>query len=362
MTKTERWLNLLAFLLERRYPVPREEILSQVEDYKFDWVGGSEKAKESVRRKFERDKKELRALGVVIEPLTEKVMAHHAGQEVEAYLLKARDFYLPYLEVRSPRASLRDGSPQYFLNTLKLEADDLPILRRAAERVAALVDTPMGGSARSALRKLAFDLPELSVRDDDERAFVQPTPPELSQHFAILRQAVEEQCAVRCVYYSIGRDAEQPRVIEPYGLMLSWGYWYCVARSRERKAMRVFRLDRMKEVELVDGPRADFTVPKDFSIGAYLDRAPWELSEEKPVTARVRIAFPQSRWVIGERLGKVVTAVTDDAGTEFEFQVRLVDAFVRWLLPLGRQAEVLSPLAIKKQLEDARARLRALYR
>jgi predicted DNA-binding transcriptional regulator YafY len=39
-----------------------------------------------------------------------------------------------------------------------------------------------------------------------------------------------------------------------------------------------------------------------------------------------------------------------------------VDAFVRWLLPLGRQVEVLSPPAIRKELEDARGRLRALYR
>jgi len=118
----------------------------------------------------------------------------------------------------------------------------------------------------------------------------------------------------------------------------------------------------MKQVTLVEGAKAEFAVPADFRIGAYLDRAPWELSDEKPVTARVRIAFPQSRWVIGERLGKVVKAVTDDAGTEFEFQVRSVDAFVRWLLPLGPQVEVLAPAEIKQQLADARARLRALYR
>jgi len=49
MTKTERWLNLLAFLLDRHYPVPREEILSQVDDYKTESVGGTEKARESVR-------------------------------------------------------------------------------------------------------------------------------------------------------------------------------------------------------------------------------------------------------------------------------------------------------------------------
>jgi predicted DNA-binding transcriptional regulator YafY len=266
----------------------------------------------------------------------------------------------PYLEVRTPKGPRQPSHP-YFLNTLTLEAGDLPVLRRAAERVAALVDTPLGAAAHSALRKLAFDLPELSV-GERERAFVHPTPPELGHHFAVLRQAVEERRAARCAYYAIRRDAEEQRVIEPYGLMLSWGYWYCVGRSREHNAMRVFRLDRMKNVELVEGPTHEFAVPRAFRIGTYLDRAPWELSDEKPVTARVRIAFPQSRWVIGERLGKVVKAVTDDAGTEFQFQVRSVDAFLRWLLPLGRQVEVVSPPAIKRQLEEVRARLRALYR
>ncbi|HEU5260184.1 MAG TPA: WYL domain-containing protein [Gemmatimonadales bacterium] len=358
MTKTERWLNLLAFLLDRRYPVTREEILSQVDDYKADWVRGNDKKRESVRRKFERDKKELKALGVVIEPLKDRVMAEHAGQEVEAYLLKPREFYLPYLAVRRSK-----GVPAhpYYLNTVTLDAGELPILRRAAERVAALQDTPLGAAARSALRKLAFDLPELGV-GDEERAFVQAAAPEADEQFALLRRAVEQRRAVRCRYYTIGRDAEEERVVEPYGLMLSWGHWYCVGRSRERKAMRVFRLDRMKRVALVQGAKAEFGVPGDFRIGAYLDRAPWELSDEKPVTARVRIAFPQSRWVIGERLGKVVKAVTDDAGTELEFQVRSVDAFVRWLLPLGGGVEVLSPPAIKRQLDEARSRLRAVYR
>jgi predicted DNA-binding transcriptional regulator YafY len=114
----------------------------------------------------------------------------------------------------------------------------------------------------------------------------------------------------------------------------------------------------MSDVSLLD---EEFTVPRDFKIGSYLNRAPWELSDDKAVTVRVRINFPQSRWVIGERLGKVVKAVTDDAGAVLEFEVRNVDPFLRWLLPLGSQAEVLSPPSIKKQLDDARAALRAIY-
>ena len=64
--------------------------------------------------------------------------------------------------------------------------------------------------------------------------------------------------------------------------------------------MRVFRLDRMTHVAQVEGKSGDFAVPASFKIADYLNRAPWELSEDKPVLVTIRIAFPQSRWVIGE--------------------------------------------------------------
>ena len=107
VTKTERWLNLIAFLLDHRFPVTREEILSQVSDYKEDWNPGDATRRESTRRKFERDKSELRELGVTL--AMHKVIPPHEDQEVEAYLLRPKDFYLPYLSVRNasgPRSGL----------------------------------------------------------------------------------------------------------------------------------------------------------------------------------------------------------------------------------------------------------------
>src|SRR6266702_2655869 len=356
MTKTERWLNLIAFLLNRHYAVSREELLSQVADYKDDWGSASETRRESARRKFERDKSELRELGVVLE--TQRVTAEHTDQEVEGYVLRAKDFYLPYLEVRTvavPRAK------PYFLPSVRIEPDEVPILRRAAERVAHLEDTSLGVAAESVVRKLSFDLPDLTWLTN-ERRLVEPTSPSFERQFSVVKQGLEEQRAVACRYYAIGRDKEEPRVIEPYGLMLTWGYWYCVARSRERKALRVFRIDRMSDAALLPGKDAEFDVPRTFSIAPYLNRAPWELSNEKAFVARVRIVFPHSRWVIGEGLGKVTKSVAEDGGAEFAFAVRLADPFIRWLLPFGSQAEVLAPATLKKQLAGAREALRQLYR
>jgi predicted DNA-binding transcriptional regulator YafY len=356
MTKTERWLNLIAFLLNRRYAVAREELLSQVSDYSDDWHSGSETRRESARRKFERDKRELRELGVVLE--THKVAAEHTDQEVEGYLLKPSDFYLPYVEVRGPNTPR--GKP-YFLPSIRLEPDELPILRRAAERVAQLEGTALGVAAESVVRKLSFDLPDLTL-SGAEQTLLEPTSPTFERQFAVVKQGLEQQRAVRCRYYAIGRDTEETRTIEPYGLMLTWGIWYTVAHSRERRALRVFRIDRMKDAELVAGPDGEFDVPRGFTIAPYLNRAPWEFSDDKPVPVRVRIAFPQSRWVVGEGLGKVTRAVTEDGSVELEFAVRATDPFIRWLLPFGPQIEVLSPASLKKRLAEARAALRRIYR
>ena len=59
--KTSRWLDLIAFLLAHRFPVTREQIYESVSGYKDDWErADDEKARESLRRKFERDERRER--------------------------------------------------------------------------------------------------------------------------------------------------------------------------------------------------------------------------------------------------------------------------------------------------------------
>jgi len=354
VSKAERWLNLLAFLLDHRYPVSREHILSEVDDYREDWGSQDKKVKESVRRKFERDKSELKALGIVIEPRGPRIQVAHTTGEVEAYLLQPRDFYLPYLEVATGAA--RSERP-YHLPSVSVTAEELAILRRAAERVLALGETPLAPSAVSALRKLSFDIPSIGTVDGESVA--SPVDDDFRKVFAVLRSGIENRRRVACRYYSIGRNQEEDRDLEPYALMLTWGHWYCIGRSRD--AIRVFRLSRMRRAEAYIGGDGGFEVPRDFSVRQYLDRAPWELSEAPLFAARIRLAFPHSRWVLAEGLGRVIEPLDGEGGAVLEFDVRAADPFIRWLLPFGAQAEVLSPAALGSQLESERSRIRALY-
>jgi proteasome accessory factor B len=95
MLKSARWLELLAYLLVHRAPVKRREIFVAVKGYGDP--GDDETAFESARRKFERDKDELRALGINIETIALPHAAHDEPQH--GYRLAAGDFYLPYVEI-----------------------------------------------------------------------------------------------------------------------------------------------------------------------------------------------------------------------------------------------------------------------
>ena len=64
-TKTQRWLDLLAFLTSRHFGATRAQIMDGVPAYARSLAEGAKP--ESVRRTFERDKKELLALGLPLE-------------------------------------------------------------------------------------------------------------------------------------------------------------------------------------------------------------------------------------------------------------------------------------------------------
>src|SRR5919205_2123572 len=91
--KLQRWIDLLVALLRRHYPVPLEQLVTEVPAYA---AGQTEATR---RRMFERDKDELREFGIPIETVTSE-----EGETV-GYRLRPRDFYLPYLALRAAGAT-----------------------------------------------------------------------------------------------------------------------------------------------------------------------------------------------------------------------------------------------------------------
>ncbi len=59
ITKTQRLLDLVAYLAGRRFPAAVDEIIEAVPSYgRQAWVEGTETERQSLRRKFEREESE----------------------------------------------------------------------------------------------------------------------------------------------------------------------------------------------------------------------------------------------------------------------------------------------------------------
>ncbi|MCW2710125.1 MAG: hypothetical protein JWP24_319 [Marmoricola sp.] len=90
------------------------------------------------------------------------------------------------------------------------------------------------------------------------------------RHAAVLQGAIANNQQVRLDYYVPTRDETTQRVVDPLELMTSDGHDYLDAWCHLAQGRRLFRLDRMHAVEVVDAPRHEHSLsPRDLSEGLF---------------------------------------------------------------------------------------------
>ncbi|MGD2067158.1 MAG: WYL domain-containing protein [Gemmatimonadota bacterium] len=367
-TKTQRWLDLIAFLAGRRMPVAVEEILEAVPPYAEGWVEGDERGRASVRRKFERDKDELRSLGIPIETVDYSI--NFGTEQVQGYRLRSSDFYLPWLRIvsKAGEGDERPGRGPSTSRRFELREDEARAAVDALRRVAGLPAFPFRREARSALRKLTFDLPGEIVgaasADPPVRYLAAAGSGDARESLRALSGALLRRKEVEFRYYGIRRDTESLRRVRPYGLLFQGSHWYLVGHDLDREDLRVFRVGRMRSVRVnARRPKtADYEVPDDFDLGDWTGRPSWALpgQEEEPLAVRVRFDFPWSLWAARNDHGELIEEL-DDGGQLRRFQVQDPDPLLRWLLTLRGRARVEAPPELAEQLRALERRVRRLH-
>ncbi|HSF26023.1 MAG TPA: WYL domain-containing protein [Actinomycetes bacterium] len=227
--KTERLLNLTIALLATRRFLSREEIRTMVPGY-------SERD-EAFERAFERDKDDLREMGIPIETGSNSALFDDE----------------PGYRIR------RDA---YALPEVTFTGDEMAVLAVAAQ---AWSHAALGAPAASALRKLkAYGV----GLDDVVVAGLAPRVETREPAFARLWEAVRDARPVRFGYRRSGADTTEERTVEPWGIVSWRGRWYVVGHDRGREATRVFRLSRVRgEVTLLGRP-GQVVPPSDVDLHA----------------------------------------------------------------------------------------------
>jgi predicted DNA-binding transcriptional regulator YafY len=353
--KLQRWIDLLAALLRRHGHATLEELVEEVPAY-----GRTRGGKEAIRRTFERDKKELRDYGVPLETVKD-----NGSGEVLGYRLRARDFYLPYLALMVEgrpvaRAKRVDRDGYRSLPELCFEPDELEAVVAAGRRVEQLGSAALAEQARSALRKLAADLPVGAA--ETHEAIVPPKARVDDAVFEELAAALEAGKRVRITYHSMGRDAVEERDVEPYGLFFLGQHWYLAARDAgvADGPVKNFRVSRVRAAE-VNGRRPgerDFDVPAGWSLKEHAkSRSAWELGDGDVVEAIVEFTGKSGYARAAAKLGESV----DGQPTYRRFKIRRREPFTRWLLSLAGEARPVEPQEVVDAWRQLARDVLALY-
>ncbi|MGY1915132.1 helix-turn-helix transcriptional regulator [Blastococcus sp. SYSU DS0973] len=173
------------------------------------------------------------------------------------------------------------------------------------------------------------------------------------ENLAVLRDALERRRALHLHYYVPTRDERTERTVDPMRLLLVDGRSYLEAWCRRAEGVRLFRLDRLDDVVVLDEAAA----PPPQATERNLDDGIYQPAPDAPA---VRLRLDRSaRWVAEYYPTEDVTPVEDPPGG-LAVTVRTGDlAWARRLVAtLGGRAVVDEPSEIGVQVAaEARAAL-----
>ena len=299
--KTERLLNLTMALLATRRLLTKAEI--------FDRVAGYQGAPEANDRMFERDKDDLRELGIPI-------------------VTGARD----------PSLDLDDGY------RIDAKAYSLPAISFTAREASAVTlaaqiwrEMSFAKPARSALLKL-----RAAGEDLDGGELFEAHLSAMEPAFPNIWEAVKEHRRIAFNYRR--RDGQvSHREVEPWGI-LSWhGAWYLVGMDLERKGSRVFRLSRLTSEANFTSKTAAFNTPEGMDLRSEMERS-------KSKESQGAVLNVAKDTCIALRRRSNTSSSLDTAWDQIEITYDDLDAFAKEILWLARNVVVIKPDELRSRV------------
>ena len=300
-SKSERLLNLLIMLLSTRGWVGRDRIRQVIEGYH----GLDDR---NFERTFERDKAELRSIGVPVE-----AGSHDPEGGEPGYRVDRSAFELPPISFTTDELAALGAAARVWQDSVA--ADDTRV---------ALATLRAAGADPDAARLLTLQ-PQLTAIDGLD----------------VWWEALRDRREVRFGY----RD--EPRRLQPWRIVQRRGHWYVIGLDLDRAERRHFKLSRLTAPPRAVGESAAYEPPETVVID-------FTSSEQRP---SARVALRPGRGHDLVRNGRLAAPMAGDPEGFEVYELPLTPVLVGEICALGADAIALAP---EELVDDVVARLRAV--
>ncbi len=276
-------------------------------------------------------------------------VARRSGSDPDTILADLRDLsdregdpagFVEHLQLYIESERISMAPRRFFRRPTRLNEDEW----RAIELGIALVRAERKPDDRPALDALLAKVRELMAEvpaHDSQRAATLGAERH-ADAVAALRRAMRKHRKVEITYQKGTSDAPDVRTVCPFSFVTEQGAWYLVAHCERSEAIRVFRLDRLLAIKVLEEP---FEESQDIDLEELMSKG-HAFVGDPPERLRVRYSARIAKW-IAEREGGKPSA---DGTFEVEYPLGDADWAIRHVLQYGPEAEVLAPTRIREAL------------
>ncbi len=269
---------------------------------------------------------------------------------VQRYVVRLKDLKIPVESSRGLGGAYR-LKPGYRLPPLLLtneEAFALSLGLRALRQIGLSAFAPATESALEKLRRVLPDALRESVRTVEDVVAIEPGPWVVAtsvEHLIRAATAIRTGKRIRFGYEAIDGASTQ-RQIEPYALMHTDGRWYMIGYCLTRKAMRTFRLDRVKDLGV---STVGFRRPNDFDARRYMEERMPFIQSDYQIDVWVDMPIEEAERSFGPIR---VAMEAENGGIRLRCGRDRLEMFAAMLLSVGRRIVVDSPPELRDTFRE----------
>lgn len=174
-----------------------------------------------------------------------------------------------------------------------------------------------------------------------------------------LQRALLYQFRVNIAYSKKKDGITETYELDPYTLIFYKNGIYILGYVHNRKAMRLFALERILDLELT---RHRFTIPDDFQPEEHFATA-FGLVKDAPMEIAIRFSAEVAHSITSKTWMPNQQVTTDNQGrTTLSFTAAGKMEILSWILSYGKHAEVISPLELRQEIKQQIKEMREFYR
>lgn len=173
----------------------------------------------------------------------------------------------------------------------------------------------------------------------------------LAAKIEVIRNAIDQKQELDFYYYS--PRGESTRQIEPYYLIFQWSDWYVRGWCKKREDFRLFKLNRMEEINA-----------NGHTYGGRECPLP-DLRDVKvfPGGIEIKALFqPECKWKLVEEYGPWCYVEQEDGRLLFQSNYANKDYLFGWLFSFRDKVEIIEPEEIRREMKFLIERMREIYR